>query len=74
MLIPDECFSKHHPMHTTERLTRNHLEFAGVVIYLFVLAVAFTIVLTLMLFSNEGPARARNSGTIHVAASVSERT
>ena len=50
MLIPDRTRPSHHPVNGAYALTRNNLEFAGVVVYFFALTVVFAMMLVLMLF------------------------
>ncbi len=65
MLTPEKNHSHHNPVRTAHTLSRNNMEFAGLVVYFFALAIIFVITIIVLLcqpLSNEKAAQDHQPG------------
>jgi hypothetical protein len=71
MLMPDKTRANRNPVSATYTLSRNNLEFAGLVVYFFALTIIFAITLIVMLFQpRDAYARAANDHRPPVVVSL----
>ena len=70
MLMPDRTRSSSNLVSATYTLTRNNLEFAGLVVYFFALTIIFAITLIMMLFQPRDAYARANDHRIPVMVSV----